>query len=190
MAEIIYFNGRKYGSIAEMPSSERRKYEKINRIFADDNQDGLPDLFQISGFSELKDAFNTLKEFGQMGANEGMTGEQISIVRETQNGIFVNGKSFGSIHEMPSDIRKTYEDVVSSAQGGHAEIYEEEWRAVDRDDFFEPHDDEYLNPRISRRPSPVNPPIETVNSNSRFILLISVVILIFGILAMVWLMFF
>ena len=61
MAENIYFNGRKYGSLDEMPSSERRKYEKINQIFADENQDGLPDIFQPSGFSELKDALTPSK---------------------------------------------------------------------------------------------------------------------------------
>jgi len=190
MAEIIYFNGRKYESLAEMPSSERRKYEKINRIFTDENQDGLPDIFQPSGFSELKDAFNTLKEFGQMGANQGMTEEQISIVRETQNGIFVNGKGFGSIHEMPSDIRKTYEEVVSSAQDGHTEIYEEEWREVDRDEYFKPHDDEVLNPQITQQRPLVRPSIETVDSNNRFILLVSTAILILGLLAMAWFMFF
>ena len=119
-----------------------------------------------------------------------MTEGQISIVRETQNGIFVNGKSFGSVHEMPSDIRKTYEEIVGSAQGAGSQIYDEDWREVNRDEFFKPHDDEYLNPQISRRSSPANPPIETVDSNSRFILLISVVILIFGLLAIAWFMFF
>ena len=42
----IEFNGKTYNNIAEMPATERRAYEQLMAAFKDENQDGIPDIFQ------------------------------------------------------------------------------------------------------------------------------------------------
>jgi len=42
----IHFNGKTYNDIAEMPATERQAYEQLLAIFKDENQDGVPDIFQ------------------------------------------------------------------------------------------------------------------------------------------------
>ena len=42
----IHFNGKTYNDIAEMPATERQAYEQLMSIFKDENQDGVPDIFQ------------------------------------------------------------------------------------------------------------------------------------------------
>lgn len=190
MAETIYFNGKKYDSVADMPSSVRQMYEKFNRFLVDENKDGIPDLMQSSSLSGLKDTFNMIKDVAQYSSTEGFEQNQLSIIRVTDTGIYVNGKGYNSVDEMPSHVRQSYQQVVSSAQDGRSEIYDEAWREVNRDEFFKPHDDEILNPQITRQRSHRNAPIETVDSNSRFILLIAVAMLLLGMLVMAWFIFF
>jgi len=190
MAETIYFNGEKYNSVAEMPSSVRQQYEKFNRFFADANQDGVPDIVQSGGISGFKEAFNMIKEIGQMSAGGSLTQEQLTIVRETDTNIFVNGKSYSSVDEMPSHIRQAYEQITSTAREENGTIYDEAWRNVQRDEFFKPHDDETLNRQMKPQPQSMNEPVEPVESTSRFLFLVIAAILVFGIVAMVWLILF
>ena len=190
MAETIYFNGKKYDSISEMPSSVRQQYEKFNRFFADANQDGVPDIVQGGGISGLKETFDMIKEIGQMSAGEGLTQEQLTIIRETDTGIYVNGKGYYSVEEMPAHIRQAYEQVTRTAKEGGGNIYDEVWREVPRGEFFKPHDDEILNRRITKQPSTTNDIMEPVESTSRFIFLVVAVILVLIIAALVWLVFF
>jgi hypothetical protein len=42
----IHFNGKTYNDLAEMPATERQAYEQLTAIFKDENQDGIPDMFQ------------------------------------------------------------------------------------------------------------------------------------------------
>ena len=42
----IYFNGKTYNDLAEMPATEREAYEQLTTIFKDEDQDGTPDIFQ------------------------------------------------------------------------------------------------------------------------------------------------
>jgi hypothetical protein len=189
MAETIYFNGKKYNSVAEMPSSVRQKYESFNRLFADANRDGIPDFVQPSGISGLKESFNLLKEIGQMGT-EGIDPNEVMIVRESDTNIFVNGKNYKSVDEMPSDVRQVYEKLTKASREGNNEIFDESWRAIQRDEFFEPHDDEILNRQIKPQPQSMNDPIEPIASTSRFLFLVVATILVLGIAGMVWLILF
>lgn len=191
MAETIYFNGKKYQSLAEMPSSERQLYEKFNRFFADADQDGVPDVLQGGGISGLKEAFGMLKEIGQIGSsNPGLTQGQITIVRETDTGIYVNGKGFNSVAEMPSDIRQIYEQVTSSAREGGIDIFDESWREVDRENYFKPHDDEILNQVFTRRDAAPANPVETVDSNARLVLIIAAALVLIGGFFFAWMFLF
>jgi hypothetical protein len=186
MSETIYFNGKRYNSVAEMPSSVRRNYEKFNRIFTDANQDGIPDLVQSGGLSGFKETFNVIKDVAQLSTTEGFTQEQLSIVRVSDTSIFVNGKEYNSVEEMPDYVREEFERTVNIAQDGRSDIYDEAWREVDRDEYFKPHDDEILNQRIGNQASRYNAPIETVDSNNRFILIAAIAIMIIGCMAAVW----
>jgi hypothetical protein len=189
MSDTIYFNGKKYNGVAEMPSSVRQNYEKFNQLLLDENQDGIPDLMQSGGLSGLKDTFGLIKEFAQMNSTEGFEQGQFSIIRETERGIFVNGKWYTRVDKMPNHVRQAYEQATQTAKDGRSDIYDETWREVNRDEFFEPHDDEVLNPTILRQSSYNTNPIETVDSNSRFIMLAALAILIIGALAAVWFIF-
>lgn len=190
MAETIYFNGKKYNSVSEMPSNIRQAFEKFNQFLVDANQDGVPDVMQTEGIEGLKDKFSAIKDIAQMSSVEGFEKGQFSIVRETDLGIYVNGKGYNSVDEMPNHVRQAYQQALSSAQDGRSDIFDESWREVERDEFFKPHDDETLNPQFTRQSSQLNTPIETVDSNSRFILLAAIAILFLGILAMGWFIFF
>ncbi len=189
MSETIYFNGKKYEGVAEMPLSVRQTYEKFNRFLVDENKDGVPDVIQSGGLSGLKEAFNLIKDVGQISASGGFDSGEISIIRITDTGIYVNGKGYYGVDEMPSHVRKTYLEAVNSAQDGRADIYDEAWRKVDRDDFFTPHDDEILNRQNYQPEVQYNAPIESVNSNNRFIFLAAAAIFFFGVLAIVWFLF-
>jgi hypothetical protein len=191
MPETIYFNGKKYESISEMPPNVRQMYERINRFLTDADQDGIPDALQASNLSGLKEAFGAIKDIAQLGTTaQGMNQVQLSVIRETDRGILVNGKEFKSVEEMPSEIRQIYEDVTNSAQEGNFNIYDETWREVQRDDFFEPHDDEILNRQFARQSSTLQTPIETVDSNARLVMIIVAALIIIGGLVFAWFLFF
>ena len=191
MPDTIFFNGKKYESVAEMPSNERQMYEKFNRFFTDANQDGVPDAFQASSLAGLKDAFGAIKEIAQMSATtQGLSQEQLSIIRETDQGIFINGKEYQSVAEMPPQTRQIYEKITKSAQEDSYNIYDENWREVQREEFFKPHDDEIINRQFSKQPTLSQTPIETVDSNARLVLFIAAALLIIGGLIFAWFVFF
>jgi hypothetical protein len=191
MSETIYYNGKKYDSVAEMPASVRQNYEKISRLFADANQDGIPDIVQPGGLSGLKDTFNMIKELSQIGQTEGMRQEQFSLIRVTDTGIQVNGRSYNSVEEMPAQIRKEYHRIINNAQEGQVDIFDEPWREIEREDYFKPHDDEILNPRIRQTTiSQANVPIETVDTTNRFLVVAAIAILVFGCMAVAWILIF
>ncbi len=52
----ITFNGRTYKDLAEMPASERQAYEQLIAHFKDENQDGIPDIFQGDVVSNIIEA--------------------------------------------------------------------------------------------------------------------------------------
>jgi len=187
MPETIYFNGKKYESIAEMPPNEKQIYEKFNRFFEDANNDGIPDAFQARNLAGLKDVFGTFKEIAQLSSTaQGLSQDQFSIIRETDQGIFINGKEYQSVAEMSPQIRQVYEKITNSAQEGSYNIFDESWRDVQRDDFFKPHDDEVINTQFSARPTLPQAPIETVDSNTRLVLTIAAGLLIIGGLIFAW----
>jgi len=191
MAETIYFNGKKYESLAEMPPAEREMYEKFNRFFADVDQDGVPDVLQGRGLSGLKETFGMIKEIAQMGStNQGLTQGQLTLVRETDTGIFVNGKSFNSVDEMPADIRRMYEQVTNSSRKEEVDIFDESWRQTDRDDYFKPHDDEIINRELTQPPVEAPASMEVVDSNARLVLIIMVALALIGGLVFAWMYFF
>ncbi len=53
------FNGKTYNDPAEMPADERQAYEQLIKIFKDENQDGVPDIFQGDILGNLLKAATT-----------------------------------------------------------------------------------------------------------------------------------
>ena len=68
MTETIYFNGKKYNDISEMPANVRKMVEKLINFSVDENTDGVPDILQSGGLSGIKETFNLMKEIGQFSA--------------------------------------------------------------------------------------------------------------------------
>jgi hypothetical protein len=82
----INFNGQEYDSPEAMPAEVRRLYELANQMFADKDQDGVPDLFQ------------------------GIAGTQANVVQTSQ--FVVDGKVYTSLDELPEDARRRYEQAM------------------------------------------------------------------------------
>ncbi len=55
----ITFNGKTYKHLAEMPASERQAYEQLMVHFKDENQDGIPDIFQGDVVSNIVQAISS-----------------------------------------------------------------------------------------------------------------------------------
>jgi hypothetical protein len=55
----IHFNGKTYNDIAEMPAMERQAYEQLMAIFKDEDQDGIPDIFQGDIIGNIVKAITT-----------------------------------------------------------------------------------------------------------------------------------
>lgn len=186
MNETIYFNGKKYDSVSEMPSNVRQLYEKISRITADENQDGVPDIVQSDIISGIKETINMIRDIGQLSQTAGFQAEQASIIRVTDAGIYVNGKHYRTPAEMPNHVQRTYQQAVENAQDGQEAIFDESWREIDRDEYFKPHDDEVLNPQFSTQIPSQRAPIEMVDSTNRFVVIAAIALLLFGCMAVIW----
>ena len=109
----IQFNGKTYNDIAEMPAMERQAYEQLMSIFKDENQDGVPDIFQGDVIGNImKAATTTLIVDGQQVSGLGeMTPEQ----REKLEQGMAKLKELGLISQVPnlssSSQAPTWEDA-------------------------------------------------------------------------------
>jgi len=75
----ILFNGKTYNSIEEMPANERQAFEQLSSMFVDKNGNGIPDFLE-----------------GDLAQN---------VVNAFTSSININGKSYGSLNELPDDMR-------------------------------------------------------------------------------------
>jgi RNase P/RNase MRP subunit p29 len=99
--ERIVFNGREYSSADDMPPDVREAFERTMRLTADSDRNGVPDVF------------------------EGRDGNVTSVTRQK---IVVNGREYGSVEEMPPDVRQAYERMrsafVDSDRDGVPDMFE------------------------------------------------------------------
>ena len=97
----ITFNGKTYNDLAEMPASERQAYEQLMAHFKDENQDGIPDIFQGDVVSNIVKAISTTNivvDGKQVGGFRNLTQEQ-RIKLEKGMGVL---KKMGIISEIPN----------------------------------------------------------------------------------------
>jgi len=186
MAEKIIFNGRVYPSPAEMPSDVRAAYYRINKFFKDANQDGVPDILQEGGLRGLKEVIDFAKEFsitGQEGRS--VDQDQMTVIRLSGSQININGRQFNSLAEMPPDIRRTYENIISKVDPGEFDIFDEPWRETPRETYFAPHDDENL--RDQPQSLTYGNPIEETTSNKFLVILLIAASVLLCLGGVVWL---
>jgi len=97
----IKFNGKTYNDLAEMPASERQAYEQLMGQFNDENQDGIPDIFQgdvVSNIIEAIASTNVVVDGKRVGGFKNLTQEQ-RINLEKGMGIL---QKMGIISEIPN----------------------------------------------------------------------------------------
>ncbi len=95
----IHFNGKTYNDLAEMPATERQAYDQLMSMFNDENQDGVPDIFQGDVVGNLiKAATTTVVVDGkQVSGLEQMTPEQRAKLEKGMAKL----KEWGLISQMP-----------------------------------------------------------------------------------------
>ena len=97
----IQFNGKTYNSIAEMPATERQAYEQLMVAFKDENQDGIPDIFQgdvVSNLIKAAATTNIVVDGKQVGGLNQMTQEQRIKLEKGMSVL----KKVGIISEIPN----------------------------------------------------------------------------------------
>lgn len=91
----IVLNGKEYDGVESMPPEVRKDYEAV-----------LESL-QATGGDEVLSLLRS--------------GEHTNIKASLRE-IVVNGKSYGSVEEMPADVRRTYEEAVARMGGGEGGV--------------------------------------------------------------------
>jgi hypothetical protein len=90
MAGTIVFNGKTYNSVDEMPPEVRQAYEKVVGLFADKNQNGIPDVFEGIG---------------------SVNRQNINIKKKT-TAIIYDGKKYDNVEQLPPEARQKYEQAM------------------------------------------------------------------------------
>ena len=97
----ITFNGKTYNDIAEMPATERQAYEQLMTYFKDENQDGVPDIFQGDVVSNIVNAVastNIVVDGKRVGGFQNLTQEQRIKLEKGMSML----QKMGMIKEMPN----------------------------------------------------------------------------------------
>ena len=84
---VITFNGKTYADVNEMPEAERRAFEEMTRMFADENGNGIPDLL------------------------EGDMVKKVLAVHASNMNVNVNGQTYHSLEELPPDLRQSVDSA-------------------------------------------------------------------------------
>jgi len=96
----IVIDGKSYKSVDEMPPDVRAKYEQAMRNLKDNNQDGMPDMFEASASTQV--ISNTMQ-------------------------YVVDGREYNNIDDIPLEARAKYEaamGVLDKNKNGMPDILE------------------------------------------------------------------
>ncbi|MCA1554633.1 MAG: hypothetical protein LC737_09675 [Chloroflexi bacterium] len=89
MAAVV-FNGKTYNSVDEMPPDARNGYEQAMSVFADKNQNGVPDIFE---------------------------GKNVAATNFTTSTIIYEGKTYNSADELPPEAKAKYDAALKKLGG-------------------------------------------------------------------------
>ena len=84
--EIISFNGKTYNSLEEMPADQRAAYEQVMAFMKDENNNGIPDMF------------------------EGDVIQKMIGMASTR--VIVNGQEMQSMESLPPEARAKFEKAM------------------------------------------------------------------------------
>ena len=84
--EIISFNGKAYNSLEEMPADQRAAYEQVMSFMKDENNNGIPDMF------------------------EGDVIQKMMGLASTQ--VIVNGREIKSFESLPPEARAKFDKAM------------------------------------------------------------------------------
>lgn len=142
----ILFNGKTYRSVEDMPPEVRQTYESLMQIMADQNQNGVPDLF------------------------EGQLSRQVRNTRTTD--IVYNGQSYNHLDELPPEARAKYEAFMGKWDTDHnglPDFAEKLMGGSAPTPANPPSSQPMQEPTFSQSPSiPVSPTIEPERTGLRF----------------------
>jgi hypothetical protein len=96
MSTHITINGQTYPSVEAMPPEVRREYEVALSLLADRNGNGIPDLLEGKGISVTRDDHGLIHK---------------ELVSGASTRIFVNGKEYSSLEEVPAAMRQALENA-------------------------------------------------------------------------------
>jgi len=142
----IVIDGKSYNSVDEMPPDVRAKYEQAMRNFKDSNQDGTPDMFEVSASKQV--ISNTMK-------------------------YVVEGREYNNIDDLPLEARAKYEQamgVLDKNKNGMPDILEGMFEGVN----IPPQTPQNPPSTTSQRPSnqiPASPTISPDTSNGWLLVL-------------------
>ncbi len=99
MSLQINFNGKTYNNLDEMPPEARQAYQQAMSMFADQNGNGLPDIFDNLAQGQAPGAATPpLNVF--------------STTTSTQ--ILYNGQTYASLDAMPAEARRAYQQAMGT----------------------------------------------------------------------------
>lgn len=78
----IFFNGKTYNSLEEMPPEARQAFEQLTNMFVDKNGNGIPDFLEGDIVKNISSFYNAAKT------------------------INYNGNVYSNVDELPSDVQE------------------------------------------------------------------------------------
>ena len=102
-AKIIVIDGKTYHSVEDMPSDIRQKYEQAMRSLGDANNNQIPDAFE---------AMNIFADKDQDGLPDILENIPASQATLSSMKIIVDGKEFNSLEALPPEARARYAEAM------------------------------------------------------------------------------
>ena len=84
--EIISFNGKTYNSLEEMPADQRAAYEQVMAFMKDENNNGIPDMFEGDAIQKMMGMASTR--------------------------IIVNGQEMHGVESLPPEARAKFDKAM------------------------------------------------------------------------------
>jgi hypothetical protein len=146
----IFFNGKSYNSIDEMPANEKQTYEQMMGMFVDKNGNGIPDFL------------------------EGDMVQNISNIYTASKSIHFDGNTYTNYDQLPPEVQSKVKSAFSKMAGMgfiHPNAYEQHANP------HRVHNEDYIKqtPFVSREYNPVIQ--EEGSSNFRTWLIVGIIIM-------------
>src|SRR5688572_16463348 len=119
MNSKLIINGKGYNGVEELPEDLGKQYEEAMSRLKDGNKNHIPDAFENMTIFADKDRDGMPDLFENLSSN---------VIISGSTKIIVDGKEFGSLADLPPDVRIRYEQVMGkldSDQNGMPDFWKE-----------------------------------------------------------------